>query len=50
MFWNSLEMKKAALTLMRLISRHAASAPQPSISFVQKLRPEVSGSRERKSR
>ena len=45
-----MEMKNAAETLMRLISRHAASAPQPSISLVQKFSPDVSGSRERKSR
>src|SRR5215211_2434145 len=42
--------KKAALTLMRLTSRHCASAPHCSISEVQKARPGASGSRLRKSR
>ena len=45
-----MERKKAPDTLMRLTSRHAASAPHDSISFVQWARPEASGSRLRKSR
>src|SRR5215216_3686435 len=45
-----MERKKAALTLMRLTSRHAASAPHPSTSLAQCSRPEASGSRPRKSR
>jgi hypothetical protein len=46
---NSIDWKKAALTLMRFTSAHAASAPQLVSSPFQNARPSASGSRERKS-
>src|SRR6266566_2384678 len=48
--WNSIEMKKAAETFRRAAARHCESPPQRSRLLTQKLKPDSSGSRPRKSR